>query len=411
LLSEDVVKATAEALVSTGLAAKGYTVRPVHAPPLPPPLLPVPSGQAPVFSICCHARAQSVNMDDLWAGGRDNATGALFPIAAKFPSGIPALAEFVHVKNLRFGIYIDVGHLTCGKCPGTWGHEEVDAKTFAAWQVDFVKSDSCFTEATAHPPGPQPADGAACFERYKIFDAALKATGRPMVHSIKGPCGRAPGTMNGTCSPPDASAISNLRRCAGDARDSWVSMLKILEEAAAVVQHSRPGFFADLDILEIGNGGLTAVEERTEMTLWCALKSPLLLGNNLTSMSQATLDIVGHAPLLAVNQDPLGKAALRVDNTTTTQVWAGPLSDNEAVLVLLNTANETSSVQSSWAMLAAAKPTQCDSLLATDLWAQTTEVYHTSGAAPAALLEPHEAKALRLACHKQEDAAATHEQR
>ena len=98
-------------------------------------------------------------MDDLWAGGRDNVTGELFPIASKFPSGIPALADFVHKKGLRFGIYIDVGHLTCGKCPGTWGHEQTDAKTFAAWQVDFVKSDSCFTQSTDHPPGPQPADG------------------------------------------------------------------------------------------------------------------------------------------------------------------------------------------------------------------------------------------------------------
>eukprot|EP01043_Picozoa_sp_COSAG02_P038586 COSAG02_NODE_2986_length_7614_cov_78.950632_4_plen_346_part_00 len=341
---------------------------------------------------------QSVNMDDLWAGGRDNATGQLFPIKSKFPNGIPALAEYVHSKGLRFGIYIDVGHLTCGRCPGTWGHEQIDAQTFATWKVDFVKSDSCFTSSTDSPPGPQPADGASCYERYKLFDAALKASGRPMVHSIKGPCGRTPGTMNGMCSPPDASAISNLRRCAGDAKDNWGSMMKVIEEAAGVVQYSRPGFFADMDILEIGNGGLTVVEERTVMTLWCVLKSPLLLGNDLTNMSQTTLDILGNTHLLAINQDSMGRAALRVSNTTTTQVWAGPLSKNKAVLVLLNTGNDSATVESSWAMLAAAKP-KCDNLVATDLWDDSTKTYRTSGAAPTALLKPHEAKALRLACH------------
>jgi alpha-galactosidase len=337
-------------------------------------------------------------MDDLWAGGRSNTTGELFPIASKFPSGIPALVEHVHKLRLRFGIYIDVGHKTCGRCPGTWGHESTDAKTFAAWRVDFVKSDSCFTSVD---PGPQPADGAQCYDRYKTFDAALKATNWPMVHSIKGPCGRAPGTMNGTCSPPDSSAIANLRRCAGDAKDSWGSMMQILEEAAQVVQYTKPGYFADMDILEIGNGGLSAVEEHTEMTLWCALKSPLLLGNDLTNMSQSTLETVGNTALLAVNQDPLGKAALRVHNSSTTQVWAGPLANNTAVVVLLNTGEVPATVAATWEMLAAAKPPACASLLATDLWSGGTKSYSTSGAAPSATLQPHEAKALKLACHKE----------
>ena len=178
------------------------------------------------------------------------------------------------------------------------------------------------------------ADATNCLARYQLFDKYLRATGRAIVHSVKGPCGHGPDP----CSPPDASAFSNLRRAAGDARDSWGSLLKILEEAAAVAVHSRPGYFADMDILEIGNGGLSEVEERTEMTLWCALKSPLLLGNDLTNMSATTLGIVGHSPLLAINQDPLGKAAQRLANTTTSQVWAGHLGrlSDEVVLVLLN---------------------------------------------------------------------------
>ena len=184
-------------------------------------------------------------MDDTWAA-RDNATGALIGAPEKFPSGIPSLVEHVHGLKLAFGIYTDVGHQTCCNRPGSWGHETLDADTFAKWEVDLVKSDSCYTSVDPHAG--RPADGASCYARYKIFAEALKATGRPIVHSIKGPCGGKPGTMNGTCSPPDASAISNLRRCAGDASDSWGSMLRILDEAAAVVQFSKPGFFADMDV-------------------------------------------------------------------------------------------------------------------------------------------------------------------
>jgi alpha-galactosidase len=363
-LDESLVKSTADALVATGLAAKGYTY---------------------------------VNMDDTWATGRDNVTGALLASAVKFPNGIPSLVEYVHSKHLRFGIYTDVGHQTCGKCPGTWGREKLDADTFAAWKCDFVKSDSCFTSVS--DPKVQPADGASCYHRYQMFAAALKASGRQIVHSIKGPCGRKPGTMNGVCSPADAGTIANLRRCAGDARDSWSSVMEIVEEAAQVVQFTRPGFFADMDILEIGNGGLTVVEEQTEMTLWCALKSPLLLGNDLTNMSASTLEIVGNTALLAVNQDPLAKAALRVSNTSRSQVWAGPLAHNESVLVLFNSGDRPQQVASTWQMLEASAP-RCHDLSALDLWDGSTTEYSMASAAPSAQLQPHATKALRLACRE-----------
>jgi len=268
-LNETVVKSTADLLVSTGLAAKGYTF---------------------------------VNMDDIWSA-RDPKTKELIAIPAKFPSGLAGVASYVHGKGLKFGAYIDVGHKTCGKCPGTWGFETADASALAKAGVDFVKSDSCFTSATDSKS--QPADGASCFSKYKVFSAALKATGRMMIHSIKGPCGRSPGTLNCSalpasepeekagpvpcCSPFDASAVSNFRRAAGDAQDSWSSMLRILDYAAQVTPFSKPGFFADLDILEIGNGGLTEPEEKAVMSLWCAAKSPLLLGNDLSTMSSRTV--------------------------------------------------------------------------------------------------------------------------
>ena len=148
-------------------------------------------------------------------------------------------------------------------------------------------------------------------------------------------------------------------------------MLKILNYAAAVVQHSKPGFFADLDILEIGNGGLTDAEERSVMSLWCAAKSPLLLGNDLSTMTARTLEIVGNDALLQVNQDPLGKAALRVVNTAALQVWAGPLSPltsgaaGRTVAVLLNLQETAAEVSATFEQLGLPAGIRVE---ATDLW-------------------------------------------
>ena len=137
-----------------------------------------------------------------------------------------------------------------------------------------MKSDSCFT---ANNTETQPADGPNCYYRYQLFAKALNATGRPMVHSVKGPCGR----NHSVCSPPNASAIANLRRTSGDIGNNWASVTRIVDQAAQVVNFSAPGYFGDMDILEIGNGGLNPTEERTMMTMWCVLKSPLLLGNGM----------------------------------------------------------------------------------------------------------------------------------
>lgn len=357
-LDESLVKEIASALVRSGLAAQGYVY---------------------------------VNMDDTWAGPRDNATQALVPQPKKFPSGMAALTSYVHAKQLKFGIYTDVGHLTCAKAPGTWGHETLDAQTFAAWNVDYVKSDSCFT-SPGGSPGAQPADGPVCATRYALFDKALKATGRAMVHSIKGPCGR---NASEPCSPPDSSSIANARRASGDARNSWSSMVSIIEAAAPVVQYSRPGYFADLDILEIGNGVLTLVEEKTVFSMWCALKSPLLLGNDVRSMTKQTLDVVTNAALIRVNQDALALAAKRVavsGEHNETQVWTGPLSGGATVLLLLNVGNASTTVSTSLGALGIAAGA---SVKATDLWSPAAaNVTYTSNIARD--VEAHGVVALRL---------------
>lgn len=213
------------------------------------------------------------------------------------------------------------------------------------------------------------------------------------------------------CSPADASSIAHLRRAAGDVRDTWPSILSVLESAAAVVNASRPGFFADLDILEIGNGGLTPTEERAVFALWCAVKSPLLLGNDLGKMGASTLETVGNSALLAVNQDALGIAATRVSTADNgVQVWAGALQQASTsgsgprdggggvagnhVVVVFNPTNATASVTVEWSTVnACAIGAQC-------VW-DVHDLWRNNVSAAVAnqfsvVVETHAAVALRL---------------
>jgi len=385
-LDEAVVRDTARLLVSTGLAAKGY-----------------------VF----------LNMDDTWAMAERNATGWLVADPVKFPTPMAQLVADVHAAGLRFGTYTDVGFQTCAKRAGTYGHETQDASLFASWGVDFVKSDSCFTGANASS---QPADGPRCLAAYERFAAALNHTGRPMVHSVKGPCGRAAALQ--ACSPGDASAIANMRRVGGDVKDDWPSMLRVLDDAAALANTSRPGFFADLDILEIGNGGLSPAEERSVFSLWCAVKSPLLLGNDLSKMSAATLATVGNEELLRVNQDARGLAARRVANSATTgaaageQVWAGPLgtprsggggSVDEHVVVAFNAGEAPTTMRLDWSAIGvcpASTPLAGCSWDVRDLWEGNVSSAVSRGFTVS--VEAHGSVALRL---ENKTMAAPHDRR
>lgn len=332
-----------------------------------------------------------LNLDDTWASEGRGSSGELVPDPIKFSTPMPVLIEHVHSLGLRFGIYTDVGWETCAKRPGSEGHETADAELFAAWKVDFVKSDSCFTSSE---PTLQPANGTRCWQQYQKFAAALHATGRPMVHSIKGPCGHPDKAgRQAQCSPFNASKVANLRRTSGDVHDNWASMLRVFNDAAAVANLSKPGYFADMDILEIGNGGLTAAEERAAFSVYCAVKSPLLLGNNLSNMSAATLATVGNELLIAVNQDQLGVAARRVVNTTVAQVWAGPLANGDVVAVLLNLAPTATSISVPLSQLEL--PTGTSAVAATDLWANATATF--TGILTVASVESHGAAAFRLA--------------
>lgn len=345
LLDENVVRDTAKLLQSTGLAAKGYVY---------------------------------LNLDDCWAAMNRSTSGELVPDPTKFPTPMGQLVEDIHAMGLKFGIYTDVGWMTCAKRPGTFQHEAQDAELFASWKVDYVKSDSCFTDANA--PTFQPANGTQCSASYTTFEAALNATGRPMVHSVKGPCGRVDAESPSapppspphqqSCSPADASAVANLRRSSGDIKDNWDSVVRILSDVAAVARYSKPGYFADMDILEIGNGGLTPAEEMTMFTMWTVVKSPLLLGNDLSNMSAFTLSVIGNERLIAINQDALGVAAKQVVNTEGMQVWAGPLANGDTVAVLLNLGSSAAPITVNFATIGLAADA---TVAATNLWSNAVQ--------------------------------------
>ncbi|CAH1791910.1 unnamed protein product [Owenia fusiformis] len=259
-LDEDVVKKTADLLVSTGLAASGYVY---------------------------------VNLDDCWQLYRDN-RGYIQPDPEKFKGGMKTLGKYIHSKGLKYGLYTDSGTLTCQRRPGSYRHEIQDAESYASWGVDYLKNDDCWL----YP-------GTTSNENYAAMHTALSNTNRQIIHSIKG-----------SIDIRKSRHVSNVRRVHSDIYDEWEIMLFCVDSLIneGLERYSAPGFWNDLDMLEIGNGGMSASEYRVHMSLWCALKSPLLLGHDLSKMTQDELEILSNPEVIAINQDPLGVSASLVKN-------------------------------------------------------------------------------------------------
>jgi len=257
-----------------------------------------------------------VVIDDCWQVSRD-ANGTIVADPVKFPHGIAALAAYVHSKGLKFGIYTDAGTKTCQGRPGTYGHEEQDARTYASWGVDYVKEDWCN------------ATGLDAPTQYAKFRDALAHSGRPIVFSIcewghNQPWNWAPQT-------------GNLWRTTDDIDDNWSSMLTNLDISG---QHSRiahPGAWNDPDMLEVGNGGMTDAEYRAHFSLWAIMAAPLMSGNDVRSMSAATKEILLNPEVIAVDQDSLGaQGVITWEPSPDLQVWSKPLHDGALAIVLLN---------------------------------------------------------------------------
>ncbi len=258
-----------------------------------------------------------LNIDDTWQGVRD-AEGKLQP-NHKFPD-MKALADYVHSKGLKLGIYSGPGPRTCAGYPGSYGHEEQDAKTFAAWGIDYLKYDWCSASRVYKNEYLQPV--------YQKMGDALQSTGRPIVYSL---CEYGMGSVEKW--GPEVGG--NLWRTTGDIRDEWSSMIGNVEKQVPTAPYAGPGHWNDPDMLEIGNGHMTDDEYRTHMSLWALVASPLLAGNDIRSMSPVTKSILLNKDVIAIDQDPLGKQASPVKNGDL-ETWVKPLADGRVAVGVVN---------------------------------------------------------------------------
>ncbi|KAL1556482.1 Alpha-galactosidase 1 [Salvia divinorum] len=317
-IDEKMIRETADALVSTGLANFGY---------------------------------KFVNIDDCWAEISRDKKGSLVPKKSTFPSGIKALADYVHSKGLKLGIYSDAGYFTCSKkMPGSLGHEELDAKTFASWGIDYLKYDNC-----NH-------DGSKPIVRYPVMTRALMNAGRPIFFSL--------------CEWGDmhpalwGASLGNSWRTTNDIADNWDSMISRADQNEVYAEYARPGGWNDPDMLEVGNGGMTKDEYIIHFSLWAISKAPLLVGCDVRNMTKETMEIIANKEVIGVNQDKLGVQGKKVRMEGDLEVWAGPLSGYRVAVVLLNRGPQQHRVMTArWDDIGIPPSTN---VMARDLWQHKT---------------------------------------
>jgi alpha-galactosidase len=268
---------------------------------------------------------QYINIDDCWHGQRD-AQGFIHPDPEKFPSGMKALADYVHSKGLKLGIYSDAGAKTCGGRPGSRGHEYQDALTYAQWGIDYLKYDWCGCDDLN-------AKGA-----YTTMRDALLATGRPIVFSIcewgsNQPWLWGDGVGNSWRTTAD---ITPCFDCTLDHK-TWqqLGVLRIIDEQKPLRRYTGPFHWNDPDMLEVGNG-MSVSEDRAHFSMWCMLDSPLIAGNDLANMSPDTLSILTNKDVIAVNQDALGIEAFSYATNSMVEFWFKPLANGDWAVCALN---------------------------------------------------------------------------
>lgn len=291
-INEDLIRKTADVLVASGMKDAGYLY---------------------------------VNLDDCWHGQRDS-QGFIHEDATRFPSGMKALADYVHSKGLKIGIYSDAGIQTCGGKPGSRGHEYQDAITYANWGIDYLKYDWCNTDAL-NPT-----------EAYKTMRDAIYSAGRPMVFSM---CewGESKPWLWG-------ANVGHSWRTTGDIGNCWnceigygtwskLSVLAILDKQMEIRRYAGPGHWNDPDMLEVGNG-LSTPESRAHFSLWCMLAAPLIAGNDIRTMSAETSEILTNKEVIGIDQDALGISCYKMFKQGDLEVYAKPMSNNEVAICFLN---------------------------------------------------------------------------
>ena len=293
---------------------------------------------------------QYINIDDCWEGGRDE--NGEITTNEKFPD-MKALADYVHAKGLKLGIYSSPGPKTCAGFEGSYRHEEQDAATYAKWGIDYLKYDWCSYGHIAKDHSREELT-----KPYRVMREALDKCGRDIVYSL---CQYGTGSVWewGT------EVGGNCWRTTGDIRDTWGSMSHIGFSQDGHEKYASPGHWNDPDMLVVGNVGwgpnlhrtrLTPNEQITHITLWCLLSSPLLTGCDLSKMDQFTVDVLTNDEVLDVNQDPLGKPAGRRAKDGVTEVWARPLWDGTVAVGLFNSGGRKCDVTAKWFDLGLAGP-------------------------------------------------------
>lgn len=304
-VSEKMLMEMADAMVSSGLRDAGYTY---------------------------------LVIDDCWQVSRDK-DGNIIADPQRFPHGIKYLADYVHSKGLKFGIYSCAGSLTCAGRPGGRGYQFQDARQYADWGVDYLKYDWCNSED-------QSARGA-----YKTMSDALKASGRPIVFSLCEWGSSQPWTW--------AKGVGQLWRATSDIKDffecklDWGGMgvLNIIDAVAPLDKYAGPGHWNDADMLEVGNGGMTTAEYMTHMSMWCMLCSPLMAGNDLRQMDPTVKSILTNKEVIDLNQDPKGVQAHLYMTLGNIMVFAKPLANGDVAVAFLNRGTETATMDYDWWIL------------------------------------------------------------
>ena len=305
-INEEVIRATADAMVSSGMKEVGY---------------------------------EYIVIDDCWQLGR-NKEGRILEDPEKFPSGMKALADYIHSRGLKFGIYSCAGTLTCQDRPGSRGYEYQDARTYAEWGVDFLKYDWCNVASQ---------DAIAS---YTLMRDALFAAGRPMVFSI----------CEWGLSKPWlwAGKVGHLYRTTGDIRNNWDipdakqgkvwggGVIINLDMQEGLHPYSGPGHWNDPDMLEVGNGVLTLEESRSHFSLWAMLAAPLMAGNNLMDMDESTRQILTNKEVIAVNQDPLGISAHKALDEGQFEVYMKKLDEDCLSVCFFNRENQPLDMEFAW---------------------------------------------------------------
>ena len=314
------IEQTADALVESGMRAAGY---------------------------------RSVNLDDCWMAPARDASGSLQADRTRFPHGIAALASYMHARGLQLGIYEDAGAHTCAwalrlaveplvRLPGSYGHENHDARTFASWGVDYLKYDWCDVPYGDFPGATHQTVAKILYKRMRD---ALRATGRPIVFSMCN--GWDPSVQPQTW----ARSVSDLWRTTQDISDSYGSMVAIFHRNVGLGDASGPYGWNDPDMMEVGNGGMTIEEYRTHMTLWVILAAPLLVGNDPRTMTNDIKEILLNREVLAVDQDTLGKQGRRLIRNGAAEIWAKPLSEGAVAVALFNRGASLARISVRWSEL------------------------------------------------------------